>query len=82
MDLSKAFNCINYDLLIAKLAAYGLGWVALKLIKSYVSKRKQKVKKNSSYSSWRDVRIGVPQGSVLGPLLFNVNVNKIRGRAL
>ena len=51
MDLSKAFDCINHNLLIAKLAAYGVGWDALKLIKNYLSKRKQKVKVNSSYSS-------------------------------
>ena len=57
MDPSKAFDCINHDLLIAKLAAYGLGWDALKLAKSYLSKRKQRVEINSSYSSWRDVTI-------------------------
>ena len=58
MDLSKALDCINHEPLIAKLAAYGLGSDALKLINNYLSKRKQRVKINGSYSSWRDAKIG------------------------
>ena len=72
MDLSKAFDCMNHELLLAKMHAYGFGKSALKTIHSYLTNRWQRVKINYSFSSWEELLLGVPQGSVLGPLLFKV----------
>ena len=75
MDLSKAYDCISRDLLIAKIEGYGFHRNALKLIYSFLTNRMQRVKIGSTYSSAKEILIGIPQGSVLGPLLFNIFIN-------
>ena len=77
MDLSKAFDCLPYSLLISKLHAYGLTLPACKLVASYLSNRSQRVKLGDARSNWAKLTKGVPRGSILGPLLFNVFTNDL-----
>ena len=74
-DLSKAFDCLLHDLLIAKLAGYGFDYDSLVFIQSYLSERQQRTKVNNAYSAYSDILYGVPQGSILCPLLFNIYVS-------
>ena len=76
-DLSKAFDCIDHELLIAKLEAYGFDHESLTYIYSYLSNRKQRTTINGYFSTWTDINRGVPQGSIMGPLLFNIYFNDI-----
>ena len=75
MDLSKVSDCIPHDLLIAKLSAYGVDKIALKYIYSYLKKRQQCVRINNIYSGFEEIISGVPQGSIVGPILFNAFLN-------
>ena len=68
IDLSKAFNCLSRELVIAKLHAYGVDIPSLKLLHSYLTKRKQRVKLNGKYSLWSKTIFGVPQGPILRPI--------------
>ena len=77
MDLYNAFDYIPHDLIIAKLAAYGFERETLRLIYSYLKGRKQCVKINNTYSDYNEIISGVPQGSILGPVFFNLSIKDI-----
>ena len=75
MDLSKAFDCLPHKLALAKLHGYGVDIKSLKLLQDYLSNRTQRFKLDSTFSSWLKILLGVPQGSILVPLLLNIFLN-------
>ena len=78
MYLSKAYDCLPHDSLVAaKLEAYGVGKVVVNLITNYLSHRTRGTKIGSSYGDWYEIVRGVPQGLILGSLLFNVFINDL-----
>ena len=75
LKASKAYDCIPHDLLIAKLEAYGLDNISLNNLFDYLNNRKQRTKIGCCFSCWYDIITGIPQGSILGPLPFNIFIN-------
>ena len=75
MDLSRAFDCLPHELLIAKLEAYGFQTSTLHILYSYLKNRRQAVKINGILSDFLEILSGVPQGSILGSILFNIFIN-------
>ena len=77
LDMSSAFDVVNHELLLKKLACYGFSEHIILWIKSYLSERRQCVSIGGCISKFLDVNSGVPQGSILGPLLYTIFTNEL-----
>ena len=77
MDPSKALYTLNHNLLLAKPNAYSFSFHTIKCIQSYLSEQLQRENINSNFSEWCKILLGVPEGSILGPLLFNIFINDV-----
>ena len=77
LDLKKAFDTVDHNILISNLSAYGIRGTSIEWFKSYLSERKHKYFLNGSLSSNRVLSCGIPQGTILGPLLFLLYINDL-----